>query len=119
MIRTSHKQRGGGHPVIFKFFLGGGGRGARGAGIFKLLRSPTIVSKESIPPAYVAWRPGTTTLFLFLAPIDCSKIPALGREQVGFSQGTLAHFHPYSTEQRLCPSQESTVHLSLYGVLTN
>ncbi len=34
------------------------------AGVFKLLRSPDIDSKESIPPAYVAWRAGTTTLFL-------------------------------------------------------
>ncbi len=32
--------------------------------IFKLLRSLGIDSKESIPPAYVAWRAGTTTLFL-------------------------------------------------------
>jgi hypothetical protein len=36
---------------------------ARG-GIFKLLRSPEIDSKESIPPNYVARRAGTTTLFL-------------------------------------------------------
>jgi hypothetical protein len=27
----------------------------------KRLRSPGIDSKESIPPAYVAWRAGTTT----------------------------------------------------------
>jgi len=33
-------------------------------GIFKLLRNPGIDSKESIPPAYVAWRAGTTILFL-------------------------------------------------------
>ncbi len=33
-------------------------------GILKLLRGPGINSKESIPPAYVAWRAGTTTLFL-------------------------------------------------------
>ncbi len=33
-----------------------------GALIFKLLRSPRIDSKESIPSAYVAWRAGTTTL---------------------------------------------------------
>jgi hypothetical protein len=33
-------------------------------GIFKLLRIPGIDSKESIPPVYVAWRAGTTTLFL-------------------------------------------------------
>jgi hypothetical protein len=31
---------------------------------FKLLRSPGIDSKDSIPPAYVAWRAGATTLFL-------------------------------------------------------
>ncbi len=30
----------------------------------KLLLSPEIDSKESIPPAYVAWRAGTRTLFL-------------------------------------------------------
>ncbi len=34
------------------------------ARIFKLVRSPEIDSKESIPPAYVAWRAGTTALFL-------------------------------------------------------
>ncbi len=33
-------------------------------GIFILLRSPGIDSKKLIPPAYVAWRAGTTTLFL-------------------------------------------------------
>ncbi len=33
-------------------------------GIFKLLRSPGMDSKKSIPLAYVAWRAGTTTLFL-------------------------------------------------------
>ncbi len=32
---------------------------------FKILRGPGIDSKESIPPAYVAWRAGTITL-LFL-----------------------------------------------------
>jgi hypothetical protein len=48
------------------------------ARIYKLLRSPEIDSKESIPPAYVAWRVGTTTVFLlsFLASIGCSKVPA-------------------------------------------
>ncbi len=30
----------------------------------KILRSPLIDSKESIPPAFVAWRAGTTTLIL-------------------------------------------------------
>ncbi len=34
-------------------------------------------TQESIPPAYVAWRAGTITIpTLFLAPIDCLKIPA-------------------------------------------
>jgi hypothetical protein len=33
-------------------------------GILKLLRSPGIDSKELISPVYVAWRAGTTTLFL-------------------------------------------------------
>jgi hypothetical protein len=34
------------------------------ARIFKLVRRPEVDSKESIPPAYVAWRASTTTLFL-------------------------------------------------------
>jgi hypothetical protein len=34
------------------------------ARIFKRLRSPGIDSKESIPPAYEAWRAGTIALFL-------------------------------------------------------
>ncbi len=34
------------------------------ARIFKLLRAPRIDSKEPIPPDCVAWRAGTTTLFL-------------------------------------------------------
>jgi hypothetical protein len=33
------------------------------ARIFKRLLSPRIDSKEWIPPAYVAWRAGTITLF--------------------------------------------------------
>ncbi len=36
------------------------------ASIFKRLWSPEIDSKERIPPAYVAWRAGTITLFLYL-----------------------------------------------------
>jgi hypothetical protein len=50
-------------------------------GIFDLLRSPVIYSKESIPPAYVAWRADTIKLFLFgpLVLIDNSKIPSTGR----------------------------------------
>jgi hypothetical protein len=34
------------------------------AGIFKPLWSPGIDTKASNPPAYVAWRAGTITLFL-------------------------------------------------------
>jgi hypothetical protein len=33
------------------------------AQICKLLRSPGIDSKKSIPPGYIAWRDGTTTLY--------------------------------------------------------
>jgi hypothetical protein len=40
-------------------------------GIFKLRRSPGMDSKESIPPANVAWRAGVTTLF-YLVPIPHS-----------------------------------------------
>jgi hypothetical protein len=32
--------------------------------VFLRIRSPEIDSKELISPAYVAWRAGTTTLFL-------------------------------------------------------
>ncbi len=35
-------------------------------GVFKLLRSPGIDSKEQIPPAYVAWQAGTSTTTPFL-----------------------------------------------------
>jgi hypothetical protein len=45
------------------------------AQIFKLFRNPGIDSQEPIPPGCVAWRAGTTTLFL--SPIDCWKIPTL------------------------------------------
>ncbi len=34
------------------------------ARICERLRRPGIDSKEPIPPAYVAWRPGTLTLFV-------------------------------------------------------
>jgi hypothetical protein len=51
------------------------------AGIVKLLRSPGIYSNEPIPPAFVAWRAGPTTLFLF-GSIDCSKIPVLSPEKL-------------------------------------
>jgi hypothetical protein len=40
---------------------------------FSTFKKPKNRSKESIPSAYVAWRAGTTTLFL--ASIDCLKIP--------------------------------------------
>jgi hypothetical protein len=35
--------------------------------IYKRLRSPGIDFKESIPPAYVAWRAGTTNRVIVLA----------------------------------------------------
>jgi hypothetical protein len=34
------------------------------AGTFKRVWGPGIDAKASIPPAYVAWRAGTITLFL-------------------------------------------------------
>jgi hypothetical protein len=36
--------------------------------VCKRLRSPGIDSEEWIPPAYVAWRPGTTNRVVVLAP---------------------------------------------------
>jgi hypothetical protein len=59
------------------------------ARIFKLFVSQRIDSIESILPAYVAWRAGTTTLFLvlsrFLAPIDCLKFQHCVHTLTGFS----------------------------------
>ncbi len=45
------------------------------ARMLKLFRSPEIVSKASIPPAYVAWRAeyDNPIPIRFLAPIDCLK----------------------------------------------
>ncbi len=56
---------------IFKLSMGA--RNPVGIGLsnrarsFKLLRSSRIDSKVSISPAYVAWRAGTTTLFLLIS----------------------------------------------------
>ncbi len=49
------------------------------ARIFILLSSIGIDSKESISPAYAAWRASTRTPIptRFLAPMECLKIPAL------------------------------------------
>ncbi len=65
------------HGSLAGFDAGGGELGRDGestapphlappcrARIFKRLWSPGINSKEWIPPAYVAWRPGTITIFL-------------------------------------------------------
>ncbi len=41
------------------------------ARIYKLLGSPRIDYKKSISPAYVAWRAGTTTLFLLGSYSSC------------------------------------------------
>ncbi len=51
----------------------------RWGGIFKLLWSPDIDSKESIPRAYVA-RYGNPIPARFPGPLDCSKIAALKKE---------------------------------------
>ena len=47
-----------------KFFMSGINTEEYRARIFKLIRSSRIDSKEPIPPGCVAWRAGTTTLFL-------------------------------------------------------
>jgi hypothetical protein len=52
--------------------------------LFYGIHKQAVGSKESIPPAYVAWRAGTRTLFLSVpSPIDCSKITA----QLGILEG--------------------------------
>jgi hypothetical protein len=38
------------------------------ARIYKRLRSPGIDSKESVPPAYAAWRTGTTNSVIIPGP---------------------------------------------------
>jgi hypothetical protein len=48
-------------------------QGTTGSRIFKLLWSPRIDSKDSVPQPYVAWRAVWTTLFLagsHAVPID-------------------------------------------------
>ncbi len=57
--RTSH-----GSETRLKTYLSIGLRGGRMTMGPNFFRSPGTYSKESIPPAYVAWRAGTTTLFL-------------------------------------------------------
>jgi hypothetical protein len=49
---------------LCKYKVVGTARFLDGARIFKLLRRPRFDSNESIPPAFVARRAGTTTLFL-------------------------------------------------------
>jgi hypothetical protein len=51
--------------------------------------STGIYFKVSIPPAYIAWKAGTTTLFLLGSqPPFCSKIQAWGTEvSAGIWQG--------------------------------
>jgi hypothetical protein len=48
-------------------------------GIFKLLKSPVIDYKKSISPGYIGGSVRHNPILTrFLAPRDCSKIPALG-----------------------------------------
>jgi hypothetical protein len=51
-------------PINFHTFGEGRRTYESWAWTFKLLWSPGIDSKVSIPPAYVAWRAGTITLIL-------------------------------------------------------
>jgi hypothetical protein len=62
------------------------------ARIFKCLWGPGIDSKEWIPPAYVAWRAGTITLFLlgsYKAPHRLFKNSSSGGEFLGNSNSHL------------------------------
>ncbi len=91
-------------------------------GIFKHWRSPGIDSEQLISPAYVAWRAGTTTLFLigFSAPKDCSKILTQPRYNASLQEiehhsgivwnsprvssiGDLLCVPSWVTSQRMCP----------------
>ncbi len=64
-------------PIVFQIRILYSGSSVR-ARIFKLLKSPRIDSKQSIPPAYVAWRRRYDNLVptRFLAPMDCLQIRA-------------------------------------------
>jgi hypothetical protein len=54
-----------GQPILFSVVFTPSTSSHYGrAGIFKALWSPGIDAEASIPPAYVAWRAGTITLFL-------------------------------------------------------
>ncbi len=74
------------------------------ARIFKRLWSPGIDSKERIPPAYVAWRAGTITLFL-LGPnphrlFKNSSSDYFWTEEESIRWGGWAHYAEKSTEQK-------------------
>ncbi len=74
-------------------------------GIFKLLKSPGIDSKESIPAAFVAWRICLSTLFLLgsqppqiVLKIPAQDIPAAGTDRASKLSSpcpttTLLNFH--------------------------
>jgi hypothetical protein len=53
--------------------------------LFYVIQKQAVGSKESIPPAYVAWRAGPVP-----SPIDCSKITA----QLGILEGILRSIPP-------------------------
>ncbi len=77
-------------------------------GIFKHVRGPGIDSKESMPPAYVAWRAGTTNYIpaRFLVPKDCLKIPALLSQHEYCLQSGITVSH--ATLQKMQHSLESS-----------
>jgi hypothetical protein len=64
-------------------------------GIFKLFRSPGIDAKESILPAYVAWRADTITLYLLGSYLlhCCALLKAqrMTREKKTFLHETIFH----------------------------
>jgi hypothetical protein len=61
---TDYAKVNGSHPEKETELGGGGGVGTMQWRNFKLLKTPGFEFKDSIPPAYVAWRASTTTLFL-------------------------------------------------------
>jgi hypothetical protein len=60
-----------------------------GASICKCLRSPGIDSKESIPPAYVAWRAGTSNRVVVPARPGWESIPGLLKRFTNSGSGYL------------------------------
>ncbi len=71
-------------------------------GIFKLLRSPGIESKESIPPAYVTWRAGTAREEVFMeGPLEPNMGPSLADVLLCTFQSTNTGFSSFPVRKLL------------------